>query len=890
MVLVNDGSTDPSIAAELESYAGMDPRVIIRNRAENRHISVTTNEAVELSSGQYIAFLDNDDMLTPDALAVVDRYIQDNCEPDLVYSDDARFNESGSVLESLRFKAGWSPELLLSYSYISHFRIIKREVYDRIGGTRVGMEGSQDHDMFLRMSEVSDHVVHIPRILYHRRAVAGSTAGGGDQKPYSLEAGKRAVKEAFARRGLDVDINRPDWAIKQNAGIFCPVMPDDGPSVTLVIPTKNNLLKLSRLLRSLPQTTYRNYRVLVIDNESDDERVIDLLNTLPYQVARIPSGADGFNYSALNNRAVEAVDTDYVLFLNDDTEVIDPSWLSQMVGWSRLPGVGAVGARLLFGSGRVQHGGISPSLAVGYTMFRGLPSADAGYLSYAKVTRNVAAVTAACMLTPTGLFKKLGGFDEGAFGVAYNDVDYCFRVRDAGLRIVFCGEATLYHHEGSSRPKQDKPKEIAAFREKYGDHRDPYFNPNWSRWHSSVQVQPSVPALPASDKPLRVLLASHNLNLEGAPQSLFELAAGLKKGGGQAASVISPHPGELDQRYAAEGIPLTVSPALAAACRAKTAAEYRAAVSDLAAEFRIGGYHVVIANTAEMYPAISAAAEAGIPSVWIIREGNSWNAYYERKPAEIETIALSAFALPYRVVFVSAASQARWSDVNSRDNFTLIRNGLDADRFRQKVLMNDRGALRRNLGVSDDDCLVVCVGTMCARKGQHDLLLAFISLPAEQQRRLRVLFVGERRGAYCEEFRAFVGTLPVSIQERIMIVAETSNVGMYYSVADVFFCGSRVESYPRVILEAEAVGLPIVTTPVSGIPEQVIEGANALFYTPANISELCDRLSKVLDPEVRREMSEASIDVFRTLTGYSGMISSYQEVVMQAASSSVIKR
>lgn len=886
IVLVNDGSTNSAIASELESYAKIDPRVIVRNRRENKHISATTNEAVDLSNGEYIAFLDNDDMLVEDALAVVDKTIRENGSPDLIYSDDARFNEQGSVLESLRFKVGWSPELLLSYSYISHFRIIKRETYDQIGGTRIGMEGSQDHDMFLRVAEVSDHVVHIPRILYHRRALAGSTASGGDQKPYSLEAGKNAVKEAFSRRGLDVEVVRPDWAIKQNAGIFCPVMPDTGPSVTIIIPTKNNFLKISRLIRSLPQTTYKNYDVLIIDNESDDQRVLSFFNSLPYKVVKIASGPDGFNYSALNNKAVETVNSDYLLFLNDDTEIIDPHWLSQMVGWGRLTGVGAVGARLLLGSGRIQHGGISPTLAVGYTMFRGLPDAEAGYLSYAKVTRNVAAVTAACLLTPTQLFKSLGGFDEKQFGVAYNDVDYCLRVRESGFRIVYCGETALYHHEGSSRPKQDKPREIAAFRAKYKDYEDPYFNPNWSRWHASVQVQPSVPALPDYGDALKVLLVSHNLNLEGAPQSLFELAAGLRSMGLKDITVASPQSGELGQRYAAENIDLLISAPLAAACRAKSATDYTIAISNLTTEFRSGNYDVIIANTAEMHMAIHAAAGARIPSIWIIREGNSWNSYYQNKTSEIENIALSAFSLPYRVVFVSAASQLRWSDINIKDNFTLIRNGLDAERFRQKVTMNNRVSLRRDLGVDDGDCVVVCIGTMCARKGQHDLLLAFLNLPDDQQKRTRLLFVGERRGAYCEAFKAFVATLPVGIQERISIVAETSNVGMYYSVADVFFCGSRVESYPRVILEAEAVGLPIITTPISGIPEQVMENINALFYWPGNVSELVERLSQMLDPKLRQTMAEESAEVFKTLTDYDEMVSSYQRILMQAAAAS----
>ena len=245
----------------------------------------------------------------------------------------------------------------------------------------------------------------------------------------------------------------------RDGAIFQPHHARRGTSVAILIPSRNHVQYLKRLLISLEKTTYRNYQIYIVDNGSDDPATLRFLATVPHRVHKIPSPGGVFNFAAINNRAAELVSEDLLLFLNDDTEVIEPHWLSQMVGWSRLEGIGAVGARLLFPDRRIQHAGIVHGLHDGHAehVFRYLPSWDPGYLNLARVSRNCLAVTAACLLTPRELFHKLGKFDERRFGVAYNDVDYCYRMIDAGFRCVYCAEAELFHYEGASRGFERQP-------------------------------------------------------------------------------------------------------------------------------------------------------------------------------------------------------------------------------------------------------------------------------------------------------------------------------------------------------------------------------------------------------------------------------------------------
>jgi GT2 family glycosyltransferase len=527
LCLADDASTDPEVERILNEWSERDPRIKVVFRRENGNVSRSTNVAAELASGEFLLLMDHDDELEPDALAEVAIYLAEHPDTDVLYTDDDKIDESGRRYHP-QFKPEWSPELLLSYMYLSHLFVIRRALYWRVGGMRLGFEGAQDYDLALRATELTCAVGHVPKVLYHWRALPASTASSGAAKPNSFQAGQRAVQEALDRRGVQARVAHPSWAAAAACGIFTPLFADDGPRVAILVPTRDNAAVLRVCLETLAKTSYANYEVVLIDNDSRDPETVRYLEQQPHRVVRVGNPEGQFNFAAINNQAAAQVDAELLLFLNDDTEVLEPHWLSQMVGHLGVAGVGAVGARLLYPDQRVQHAGVVHGYwngQVGHA-FKGLAGRDSGYLSYAKVVRNCSAVTGACLLTRRETFLALGGFDERGFAVSYNDVDYCHRLRQRGLRIVYCPTAELVHREGASRGFVDNPAELANYLKKTGTLSDPYYNRNLSCDDEFFRVA-SRTGEPRRLGPIPTLACTHNLNWEGAPNSQLEMIVWL---------------------------------------------------------------------------------------------------------------------------------------------------------------------------------------------------------------------------------------------------------------------------------------------------------------------------------------------------------------------------
>ena len=402
---------------------------------------------------------------------------------------------------------------------------------------------------------------------------------------------------------------------------------------------------LARCLDSLAQTAYRNYEVVVVDNESDDPATCDYLAGLSHRVLRVANPGPRFSFAHVNNVAARAVDAEYLLFLNDDTEVRDPRWLSAMMGYAQLPGVGAVGARLVYPDGRVQHAGILHGYYDGLPgpAFKLAAETEHGYLSYLAVARNYGAVTAACMLTPRRVFLEHGGFDGERFAVAYNDVDYGFRLEAAGLRCVYAPDATLLHHEGRSRGFTDDPRETAAYRAQWGARRERYYNPNLSFADERFALLPRRAFVAAPPGPVRALMCAFNLNWEGAPYSQFEMTAELKRRRIVEPVVYSPVDGPLRAAYEREGISVHVATHPLAGVT--TDVDYEAAVAAFARWIRTLDVDVVYGNTLQTFYAIDAAHRVGRPSVWNPRESEPWQDYFRQYPDAVALRALRCYAL-----------------------------------------------------------------------------------------------------------------------------------------------------------------------------------------------------------------------------------------------------
>jgi O-antigen biosynthesis protein len=889
LVLVDDASPDARVRAEMQEWARRDHRISAIYRRDNGNISVATNHAAAAARGEFFVFLDHDDLLDRDALLHVASYLRDHPDTDLLYSDDDKI-DLGGRRHSPQFKPGWSPELLLSFCYTGHLTAVRNELFHVVGGMRAGFEGSQDHDFWLRASERARSVGHVPQLLYHWRVLPGSTASSGNCKPASFEAGRKAVEEAFHRRGVKCSVVQAEWAAAAGCAIYRPVMPHDGPSVAILIPTRNHRRRLKSLIDSLAQTKYENYRVYIIDNASDDRATLEYLAAQPHRVLSIPNRNGRFSFAAINNTAASMVTEEMLLFLNDDSEVMGPDWLSQMVGWSRLPGVGAVGARLLFPDRRIQHAGIVHGLNEGLAghAFRLLPWWHSGTLNMARVSRDCMAVTAACMLTPRLLFAELGGFDEIRFAVAYNDADYGYRLGDAGYRSVYCALAELVHHEGASRGFIDNPCEVAAYREVHGHRVDPYRNPHLDPESETFETRPTVVPVGGHSRPLSVLAVSHNLNCEGAPMFERDLLSRLKAAGAVDPLVLSPCDGPLRESYEEFGIEVRIDPTLGGVPATLSAYEKR--VAYLARIMSEGRFRVVHANTLQSYWGVDAARRAGLPSVWSVHESDPWQSHFEALPRACAAAALACLAYPYRVVFTAKSSARVWVDLNSSGNFGLIRFAFDTDTFRAELEALDRRDARRQLGLGEQDLCVLLVGTVCERKGQHDLLHAFAGLPHDVAARMKCIVVGARDELrYSRHLVHKAESLKPDRRDRFTVVAETRETALYWRAADIFCCTSRIESYPRVVLEAMAAGLPIITTPVFGIAEQVRDSVNALIYQPGDVADLSKHLLRLArELPTRAALAEASTWVLRGLPNYRDMDRQYLHTFDAAAESAVV--
>lgn len=477
LCVADDASTNPGVRHVLEEESRLDGRIKVIYLPRNQGIVGASTAALSLSEGEYVGLLDHDDELTPTALWEVVRHIHTAPEVDLIYSDECILEADGRKTEPF-FKPDFSPDLLLSMNYIGHFSVFRRSLLDKVGGFRDGFEGSQDYDLVLRVSEQAKHITHIPDILYLWRRIPGSTSGDALAKPYAYESAASALKEAITRRSWPGTVQtiapgryHVHYALQER------------PLVSIIIPTRDKEALLRRCIESIRRkSTYPNYEILIVDNQSHDPASLAYLNDLAGERAcRVLKYDAPFNWSGVNNFAAREANGDYLLFLNNDMEVLTPGWMEEMLGHAQRPEVGAVGAKLLLPDDTIQHAGVIVGQGgIAGHAFYGCPAHRASYMDYTEVTRNVSAVTGACLLTRRAVFDAMNGFSE-SLPVGYNDVDYCLKAVDAGYFVVWTPHSILYHYESASRGKLQPEKDAQEFLRHWIDFikkGDPFFNKN----------------------------------------------------------------------------------------------------------------------------------------------------------------------------------------------------------------------------------------------------------------------------------------------------------------------------------------------------------------------------------------------------------------------------
>lgn len=492
LCIADDASTKSSVLRTLREYEDRDNRIKVVARAKNGHISRTSNSALKLASGDYVALLDHDDTLSPHALYFIAKAISENPAAKIIYSDEDKLDAQGTRFDP-HFKSDWNPELFYSQNYVSHLGVYCRALLAKIKGFKTGVEGSQDYDLLLRCLEhvKSDQILHLPYILYHWRTVEGSTALSSDSKNYTTDAGVKSLKNHFSKINKSVKVGLGPAANTYRVQWPLPAKP---PLVSLLIPTRDRRSLTEVAVRSiLEKTTYKNYEILILDNGSTEAETLEFFEhiQLEYKNVKVIRYDHPFNYSAINNFGARHAKGKVLGLVNNDVEVISPEWLSEMVSHALKPDVGCVGAKLYYSNDTVQHAGVICSLGgVAGHSHKHFDRSHPGYFYRLMLPQALSAVTAACLIVRKEVFEQVSGLDEVNLKVAFNDVDFCLKVGEAGYRNVWTPYAELYHYESISRGAEDSPEKIKRFQTEIDFmkkrwagvlNRDPYYNDNLTK-------------------------------------------------------------------------------------------------------------------------------------------------------------------------------------------------------------------------------------------------------------------------------------------------------------------------------------------------------------------------------------------------------------------------
>ena len=497
----SDGSGAQSPLTELlKELTAKDNRIKYVSHEESLQISENTNSAIEIATGDFIAFADHDDELTPNALFECVKAINEKPQTLVIYTDEDKMSMDGHKFFQPHFKPDYNPDLLCTVNYICHLFVVSRKVIEKVGGLRSEFDGAQDYDFVLRCVEAvkDEEICHIPKILYHWRCHEDSTAENPESKLYAFEAGRRAVQAHYERTGIHAEVFKGEYL-----GLYrTKFIRDHDPLISIIIPNKDHIDDLKRCMESIEQkSTYKNYEYIIVENNSTDSATFEYYKKLEAENPKVRMVYwDGvFNYSAINNYGASFAKGEYLLLLNNDTEIINPDCLEELLGYCMRKDVGAVGARLYYEDDTIQHAGCVIGIGgIAGHMFVNMPANRTGYLHKASILQDMSAVTAACMMMKKAAFEEVGGFTE-ELSVAFNDVDLCLKVRETGRLIVYDPYVQLYHMESKTRGAEDSQEKVRRFQEEIEYIRchwidilkkgDPYYNKNFSlsKWNYSLR-------------------------------------------------------------------------------------------------------------------------------------------------------------------------------------------------------------------------------------------------------------------------------------------------------------------------------------------------------------------------------------------------------------------
>ncbi|HSF20293.1 MAG TPA: glycosyltransferase [Vicinamibacteria bacterium] len=875
LVLVLAGP-QPDEVLRVVREASADSRVRAIALSENRGIASSTNAGLANAIGEFVAFLDHDDLLSPDALFEVVREARMDPDLDVVTFDEDKVTADGKTRVDPLFKP-WaaSPEHMLSINDRMH-SVIRKSWLDELGGLSSGVDGAQDWDLGLRLVEQKVRSRHISRVLYHWRMVPGSAAGDALAKPWAYEAQRTALRRHLERQGLRnvvvehvrLGVPRAHWE-------------PSGRRVSIIVPTKDRAELLEACLRSIRErTAYTSYEILVIDTGSREKRTERLFERLANDGAiRVLRESAPFNYSRVNNLGAREAKGEILVFLNNDIEVVSPDWLDELVRWAERPEIGCVGPKLVYPDGSLQHAGIVMGLGGhGSHIYQGGSAHhEWGVFGSVDFYRNTLALTGACLAIRRSLFEALGGFDE-AYTLCYSDIDLCLKAAEKGHRNVYTPFASLVHKEGGTRGLHFPPGDVLRASVRMYPlviHGDPFFSRNlsfqerlptisieddpcarasmldhiaglfgvreelrralhdelvaktgeWRTYESLVRsTHPTMRPLDRTDGRSRFLFVTHDLSRSGAPMVVLHLARALIRLG-HAARVLAPKGGRLREDFEEAGIPVMVDP---------LSLEAPYALGEM-----FGSFDAVLPNTVLNWRVVLAAKALGKPVIWLVHESQHGLDFVRGEPGAVQALGAAD-----EVVFPSRSTLSLYEKLGA-GNLSAELYGIDAP-----------ATLPPLPPLESDSFHFAALGSLEPRKGQDVLVSAIRRLSPEIRDKTTVHLIGRPLDLpFVEALRGDSASLRVRVHGEI----PPAKALAFLASSDALVCSSRDETGPLAVMEAMALGKPIVSTAVGAVPELLEDGRSGLLVRPGKVRDLTEALARLLkDPERGRRLGEAA--------------------------------
>lgn len=848
LCIADDSGVESQTRDWLRNIASLDHRIRLTVREKNGGIAAATNSATSIARGDIVVFLDQDDLLHEDCLGEIALYYSAVPIADIVYTDHDKIDAAGNRFEPA-FKPAWSPTLLLSHMYLGHTLSVRRELLEDVGGFRSAFDGAQDFDLALRLSEKARHIGHIPRILYHWRVLPGSTAASGDAKPESLQAGQNALTEALARRRIAGEAVQSEWARQRNVGLYQVAFRGDLPKVSVLLPRLEDYSALKAILEAFANTDYPSWDILTDHDLSSARHVLSSLKH-----AQIDAGIDG---AARWQAMAFQTDAPFVVLFSQDAAPVSKDWLKQLAGQAMMADADAVGGQLRR-NGRIAENGLVLDGAgdAPQPRLEGSKPSAAGPCFSAQATHESLAPSSHALLVKRERLLAL-------------DVSHC----DGRSPLAAVAAAVTREKPGLVVPSaifetRDTIKRLIRTRTALP--LDPYVNENLTRNGGGSPRAVCAP-LPAGQ--IVAALFSHNLAHEGAPRTLVDLAIGLKRKGRISPILISPSDGPLGDECRQVGIPVSI-------LAVDNLLSWPAAAADY---LKTNAAHVVLANSLQSWRALEAARLAKKPAVAWQHESEAWHSFFKELPdrgAQAYRLLQSAYA----VVYVAEATRVAWAEV-TQDNSIFIPTSLpDSAPIRH---VPTKEAARHHLGQNPKAFQFLLPGTVCERKGQIDAVKAFSALPTNIAVSSRLFIVGAQpEDAYLRAITAALARAPEPHRSSIVLTGPVHDMTPWFAASDVVICTSRIESAPRIILEAMAVGRPIVTTPVYGIQEMLYDPGSAFFYQPgddADLARLMDRLYSCAG--AREDLSTRAKRAVHRRISEDEMLKEWEIVLLSAAKS-----